>query len=72
MHAKRAPWRVRENHMLRMKMQLQCFEVPMFLKRRPDSIGDPDFCSGAELELESLATTLDVDHRDHESMYWKQ
>ena len=51
-----------ENHMLRMKMQFQCFEEPTFLKRRPDSTGNPDFYSGAELEFESLATTLDVGH----------
>ena len=45
-----------------MKMQFQCFEEPAFLKRRPDSTGNPDFYSGAELEFESLATTLDVGH----------
>ena len=48
--------------MLRMKMQFQCFEEPTIFERRPDSMENPDFCSGAELEFESLATTLDVGH----------
>ena len=46
--------------------------INAFVKLKSDSIGDPNIWSGAKLELESLATTLDVGHRDQVSMYWKQ